>query len=292
MIKLKNLIKKIIKTDKVLDKQTPIFLLSILVLVLRIPNLFEPYWYGDEGIYLTIGQSLNKGAKLYSEIIDHKTPIIYYLARVQTQLNFRLLNIGWMIFTTIAFCYFAKKLFKSVKQTTLATFIFIIFTSLPWLEGNIPNGELFVLGFVMTGAIIISNTDYFKDFLKSNLKIKANWHSVLKNSINLITAGFFLGLGILTKIPAILDLAVFFTIGYFTFTNNLLVNSFSNNLKLLGKKIVEIGLLSLGVLIPILISIIYFVSIGSGQEYLDFGLLYNFRYASSWQLPFSNQLLI
>ncbi|MCB9812999.1 MAG: hypothetical protein H6772_01200 [Pseudomonadales bacterium] len=292
MIKLKNLIKKIIKTDKVLDKQTPIFLLSILVLVLRIPNLFEPYWYGDEGIYLTIGQSLNKGAKLYSEIIDHKTPIIYYLARVQTQLNFRLLNIGWMIFTTIAFYYFAKKLFKSVKQTTLATFIFIIFTSLPWLEGNIPNGELFVLGFVMTGAIIISNTDYFKDFLKSNLKIKANWHSVLKNSINLITAGFFLGLGILTKIPAILDLAVFFTIGYFTFTNNLLVNSFSNNLKLLGKKIVEIGLLSLGVLIPILISIIYFVSIGSGQEYLDFGLLYNFRYASSWQLPFSNQLLI
>ena len=102
------IIKKIISIDTLLDKQIPLYLLLILVLVLRIPNLFEPYWYGDEGIYLTIGQSMNKGAKLYTEIIDHKTPLIYYLARVDSQLNFRILNIAWMVVTTCVFYYFAK----------------------------------------------------------------------------------------------------------------------------------------------------------------------------------------
>jgi hypothetical protein len=289
--KLNKFIKKIKNTDKLLDKQTPMFLLSVLVLILRIPNLFEPYWYGDEGIYLTIGQSLNKGAKLYSEIIDHKTPIIYYLARVQTQLNFRLLNIGWMLLTTIAFYYFAKKLLKSVKQTTFATFIFVILTTLPWLEGNIPNGELFVLGFVIWGGMILSNTNYFKQFFSPNKKPKPTTKT-LKNNLCLIASGIFFGLGILTKVPAILDLGVFLVIGYFTFTNDLFARSFSANLKVLGKKIVELSLIIFGVMIPAVASIVYFVLIGSGQEYLDFGLLYNFRYAASWALPFSNELLL
>ncbi len=289
---------KVAKADKSLDKQTPIFLLLVLTLLLRIPNLFEPYWYGDEGIYLTIGQSLNKGARLYSEIIDHKTPIIYYLARVQTQLNFRLLNIGWMLLTTVAFYYFAKKLLKSVKQTTFATFIFVILTTLPWLEGNIPNGELFVLGFVLAGALVLAKTDYFKKFINPEHKIESNNKSSKLQAIYLIIAGFFFGLGILTKVPAILDLAVFLSIGYFSFTNsffstgNFSLKNIGENFKTLGQRIIDLSLITLGVAIPVIISIIYFVSIGSGRDYLDFGLLYNFRYAASWQLPFSNELLL
>ena len=33
----------------------------LVVVVLRIPSLFEPYSYGDEGIYLVLGQGLRKG---------------------------------------------------------------------------------------------------------------------------------------------------------------------------------------------------------------------------------------
>ncbi|MBP7740558.1 hypothetical protein KA089_00050 [Candidatus Woesebacteria bacterium] len=297
MIKIKDFLAKVSNTDKLLDRQTPIFLLCVLLLVLRIPNLFEPYWYGDEGIYLTIGQSINKGAKLYSEIIDHKTPLIYYLATVQTQLNFRLLNIGWMLLTTIAFYYFAKKLLKSVKQTTFATFIFVILTTLPWLEGNIPNGELFVLGFVMWGAIIIAKTEYFKKFLNPELITLKTKRSEIINIVCLLSAGFLFGLGILTKVPAILDLAVFLSIGYFSFTNkilnetNLVKGNFKNNFENFKTIFGQLFTLGIGVIIPIIISIIYFVSIGSGQAYLDFGLLYNFRYAASWQLPFESNLL-
>lgn len=278
-------IKRIIKIDTLLDKQTPIFLLLVLVLTLRIPNLFEPYWYGDEGIYLTLGQSMNKGAKLYTEIIDHKTPLIYYLARVQTQLNFRLLNIAWMLVTTTVFYYFSKKLLKSTKLSTIASFIFVILTTLPWLEGHIPNGELFVLGFVLSGFLLISKTSYFKKFLE--LKTQ--------NSVNFITlffGGFLIGLGILTKVPAILDFGAILSIAYFSFVNSFSLKKWKENFKLLLSLICNVFAIFAGVITPIIASIVYFISIGSGKDYLNFGLLYNFRYAGSWGLPFDNQFLI
>lgn len=291
MTKLKKFLKNVIKTDELLDRQAPIFVLLVLVLLLRIPNLFEPYWYGDEGIYLTIGQTLNKGAKLYSEIIDHKTPIIYYLARVHTQMNFRILNIAWMLVTTTAFYYFAQKLLKSIKQTSLATLIFVLLTTLPWFEGNIPNGELFVLGFVMVGAIVLSKTNYFNKFLDPKFKLNKSKKQIKRNYLYLATAGVLFGLGIMTKVPALFDLAVFMSIGYFSFVNELFERKFKENLKYFWYKFVELALIFTGALLPILFSIVYFVSVGSGKAYLDFGLLYNFRYAANWELPFASELL-
>ncbi len=285
MKRITTFIRKIVTLDKLLDTQTPLFLLLVLVLLLRLPNLFEPYWYGDEGIYLTIGQSMNKGAKLYTEIIDHKTPLIYYLARVQTQLNFRLLNIAWMLVTTTAFYYFAKKLLGSVKLTAIAGLIFVLLTTLPWLEGHIPNGELFVLGFVLTGFLVLSKSSYFKNFLAGKPITKTN-------PLALYLCGVLIGLGILTKVPAILDLGTAFSIAYFSWINLFSIKNWKASIVQLFKQIVQLLHILFGVLAPIVLSIIYFGSIGSGKDYLDFGLLYNFRYAGSWGLPFTNQFLV
>ena len=51
-----------------------------LIIILRVPSIFEPYWYGDEGIYLTIGNALAQGETLYRDIHDNKPPFIYLLA--------------------------------------------------------------------------------------------------------------------------------------------------------------------------------------------------------------------
>lgn len=93
----------LIKIDKFLDTKLPLVILLSLVVLLRLPNFFEPYWYGDEAIYLTVGQSINAGQKLYAQIIDHKTPLIYYFARVPNQFSFRLLLMGWMLISTWTF---------------------------------------------------------------------------------------------------------------------------------------------------------------------------------------------
>lgn len=159
------------KNPGLLKKLIPLFCMLLVVLVLRLPNFSEPYWYGDEAIYLTVGTGIRNGLKLYTNIIDHKTPIIYYLATTPTQYDFRLLNLAWMLATTSFFYLFALKFFKKSWSGIIATFVFVLATSLPMLEGNIPNGELFVMGFVLLGAFLFSQTKLLQiSFIHRRLK--------------------------------------------------------------------------------------------------------------------------
>lgn len=48
--------------------------LMALVVILRVPSFFEPYNYGDEMIYLTLGQGMRQGLTLYKDIHDNKPP--------------------------------------------------------------------------------------------------------------------------------------------------------------------------------------------------------------------------
>src|ERR1051326_55110 len=65
-----------------LEKQRVTWFLIItlfLFFLLRLPSLFEPYWYGDEGIYQVIGSALRNGRQLYSGIWDNKPPVLYLI---------------------------------------------------------------------------------------------------------------------------------------------------------------------------------------------------------------------
>jgi hypothetical protein len=270
-------------------KNNILFFLLLLALTLRIPNFFEPYWYGDEAIYLAVGTGIRNGLKLYTDIIDHKTPIIYYLATTPTQLQFRFLNVIWMLVTTSFFYFFAKSIFKGKIAVFIASLTFILLTTLPMLEGNIPNGELFVMGFVLAGGLVFSKSQIFKTFINNTIKIDK---SIKKDFKYIFIAGIFLGLGILTKVPGILDLAAFMTIGWFALFNNLLDKKSKNNFGEIFTIIVaKTVILFLGALFPILLSILYYIVIGSGQDYLDYGLLYNIRYSGSWKPNFESELV-
>src|SRR3989338_6358117 len=49
----------------------------ILTFIFRLPSLFEPFWYGDEGIFAAVGRNLNLGGVLYENSWDNKPPMIY-----------------------------------------------------------------------------------------------------------------------------------------------------------------------------------------------------------------------
>lgn len=286
------MLKRILRLDKFLDHHAALLFLLLFVVALRIPNLTEPYWYGDEGIYLSIGQSLNKGAVLYRDIVDHKTPLIYYLARVHTQLNFRLLMIGWMLISTTFFYAISMKIFSRRKFAAIATALFVLLTTLPWLEGNIPNGELFVIGFVLTGGYLLLKSRLGLIFENDKKSTKAA-KLTQRDAVLLVSGGFFFGLGILTKVPALFDLVGFGALalislaGAFSFAPH----QFGKFLKVLGQRILDFSLVFAGVLTPVLLSILYFAAKGALPDYLQYGLLYNFRYAGTWQLPFESQIL-
>ena len=275
------------KLDKKCESNLEMIILWFVTLILRIPNFFEPYWYGDEAIYLTLGVGLRNGLKLYTDIIDHKTPLIYYLAMVPNQFYFRLLNFFWMMVTTALFFSFAKKLFKDSTKAFIGSLIFVLLTTLPWLEGHIPNGELFVMGFVMVGLTFLSKTALFKHFFDKNSE-DALVKNEKKETLWLIVSGIFMGLGILTKVPALLDFGAAALIGWFALSDLIIqkTKDLKEKTNLFKKFITKSLTLFAGVMLPIIGSIVYFVAIGSGKDYLDYGLLYNIRYSGSWQPDF------
>src|SRR3989339_1860830 len=67
---------------------TPLWLeiLFAVLLILRIPSFFEPYYYGDEMIYLTLGEGIRQGTPLYSGLHDNKPPLLYLAAAISGSL--------------------------------------------------------------------------------------------------------------------------------------------------------------------------------------------------------------
>lgn len=283
---------KLKRFDTWLHSHCSLLLILCLLIVLRIPNFFEPYWYGDEGIYLTLGNAMRHGERLYLEIIDHKTPLIYYLAMVPTQFAFRVLLLGWMLVATTAFYCIAHRLISHRWAVWTATVVFTLLTTLPLMEGNIPNGELFVMGFILVGGLILTRTQLWHSLFKKTdeTKIKTQY----PDWVLLLSAGVFFSLGILTKVPALFDFFGFASLAWFSLSRMIFKNPLSiKNLKLsLSHVLPSTAVLLVGVVLPILVSILYFVLRGSGQAYLDYGLLYNFRYVESWKLPFDNDILL
>ncbi len=238
---------------KTLIKYKYFLVLILFFLVLRIPSLFEPYWYGDEGIYLVLGQAIRKGIALYGQIHDNKPPTLYYLAALsQTVFGFRLLLIFFMI-PTIYFFNKLSQLFLSLKASKVATFIFLILTSIPLFEGNIANAEVFMLLPTILGIYILAKS-------KPNTK-------------NIIIAGLLLGFALTIKIPVILEFA-FLCFWFF-------ISDFSS-LKKVFSNIKLIIIFAIAFFLPIILCGIYFYFKGAFQPFLIASLLQNFGYLSSW----------
>ncbi|MDD4135612.1 MAG: hypothetical protein PHN66_00910 [Candidatus Shapirobacteria bacterium] len=229
------------------------FILFLIFLILRIPSLFEPYWYGDEGIYLVLGQAIRKGITLYSHIHDNKPPTLYYLAALgQTVFGFRLLLLIFMA-PTIYFFHRLSQFFLSQKGSKIATFIFLILTSIPLFEGNIANAEVFMLLPTIVGVLLL---------IKPKPKVQ-----------NLIFSGLLLGFAFTIKIPVAIEFAF---LCLWLFIDNL--NSFQKAFF----KIKNILIFCIAFLLPIIFWAVYYYLQGAFVPFLNASLFQNFGYLSSW----------
>lgn len=233
---------------------TPLTLLVFFTILLRIPTLFEPYWYGDEGIYLTVGQGIRQGLLLYRDIFDHKPPAIYLVAALAESLFwFKFILLVWHSVTIVLFWKLAEDFLKKEKLVILASSLFALLTTLPFLEGNIANSELFILGPSMGAFLLLSNRQ------KVNLK-------------RAFAAGLLFSLSILFKVPAVFDL--FVIIGFYIFS----IHSFSS-----AKKVFQFVLILLaGVTIPTVLSLVYFALQGALSAYVTTAWFDNFTYIARW----------
>lgn len=219
-----------------------VLILLILTFFLRLPSIFEPYWYGDEGITLTVGQQLAQGLTLYKDVVDNKTPLLYFLAaKTITLFNFKLLTLVWIL-TALLFFLKLTKIFTPKKEL-LSSLVFIFLTSTPILEGNIVNGEIYGILPMMISVYLFWQKYYF-------------------------LGGIFACLSFLFKHPFLFD---FLALLIFLIVFN------QTSLKVSFRKVLE----SLaGFLLIFLSAIIYFSHQGALTDFFHHAIFDNFRYIS------------
>jgi hypothetical protein len=239
------------------------FLVMLVLIgsILRIPSIFEPGWYGDEGIYLVLGSGLRKGLLFYKEIHDNKPPLLYFLAAMTNSVAyFRALLLVWMGVTLVVFDGLVKKIINKKRWQRISLVCFLIFATLPTIEGNIANAEIFMILPTILGVDLLVG--------QHNNKKKSNWKYAL--------AGVLFSLAFLFKVPALFE---FLGLGFFFVVMN------NKNLKkiILSLKKAHWWLFLVGFLAPIVISLLYYWVMGAGQDYLVAGFLQNVGYLSSWR---------
>ena len=103
------------KVNNLVDKlHTPKWLLILLALIvlLRIPSFFEPYSYGDEMIYLSLGEGIRQNIPLYKGIHDNKPPLLYITAAAAGSLFwFKAILTIWNLITIFLFWKLSTILF-------------------------------------------------------------------------------------------------------------------------------------------------------------------------------------
>ncbi len=226
-------------------------IVTFIFLLLRLPSLFEPYWYGDEGIYLVLGKAIRHGWVLYRQIHDNKPPTLYYLAAIsQTVFGFRLLLMLWMV-PTIYIFHLISKNFYSSTLSKLSTLVFLFLTSIPLFEGNIANAEIFMLLPTLLAVYI-----FFK----------------YKSHYSLLLVGLLLGISFSIKVPVVFELVAL--------CFYLLITNFS--FKKIKFLISSYLLLIIGFILPIALWAVYFYFHQAISEFTFAALLQNFGYLSSW----------
>lgn len=236
----------------------PLALMLIAAMVLRIPSLFEPYWYGDEGIYLTLGEALRHGLTWYKDIHDNKPPLLYLLAAISGSVFwFRLILLFWHGITIVLFWDLANKLFERRRKAIIfSAGVFTLLTTIPLLEGNIANAEIFMIGPIIAGFLLL-----FAQNLTAG---------------RLFLAGLLFSAATLFKVPAAFDMLaipVFWGITALWSRRKILM-VLKNSL-----------VLSMGFATPIVSTFVYFGAKGALNPYINAVWLQNLNYVGRWSIP-------
>ncbi len=239
--------------------------------LLRFPSLFEPYWYGDEGIYQVIGRATRSGALLYQDIWDNKPPALYLLYALVNGDQFwaRLLSLLFLLGGVLAFYFLAKKLFTKLSTVISSTVFFALLFSLPLLEGNIANAENFMLLPIILAALLVFN------------------YALYPKPSTLILAGFLLSLAFLTKIVAIFDLTAFSL--FLVFIYSWKGKKATSEVKKFAKKVWP---LVAGFILPIFLTVLVFFVQGSLKDFFSAAFSQNVGYVGAENKLFIPQGLL
>ena len=217
-----------------------LFIILLVIFVMRFPSLFEPFWYGDEGIFAAVARNLNLGGVLYDTAWDNKPPMIYLT--YQAIFNVFGVSMFWLrlvtiiaVLTTAAIIYEIAQVTIGVKRALVATFTFGLLTSLRLIEGNLALTEIYMILPIALAMMIAIKRKF--DYL------------------SLFVAGFLFAVGSLYKQVGALEAAA---LGIFLFLESRTFFDF-----------VKKGfILTIGFLIPYTVAVLYFAPKNLLNDYI------------------------
>ncbi|OGY27982.1 MAG: hypothetical protein A2864_00655 [Candidatus Woykebacteria bacterium RIFCSPHIGHO2_01_FULL_39_12] len=235
------------KIEQFVLQQKLLLILLFVTFLVRLPSLYEPFWYGDEGVYMAVAQGLERGQALYSGVFDNKPPAIFLLAAASIKFfgltiwSFRFVLMIWVLVSIIAIYFLGRKMFGN-RGGLISASVYAALTATPFLEGNIANAEIFMALPITLGFLVGLNKNYF-------------------------LSGILFSLAVLFKFPAVFDFGAFFL-----FT--LLLITFKNPLECVK----NLGVLTLGFIFPIAATVLYFVINGHFNYFVNATLFGNVNY--------------
>lgn len=238
---------------------------SFVFFLSRLPSFFEPYWYGDEGVYEVLGFGMRHGRLLYQGIWDNKPPLLYLIYALfdgnQPYVKFFSFVVG--LLAVYAFFALSKLLFQNKKAVYITTAIFALLLGLPFLEGNIANAENFMVLPSVSAMYLVIQT------------IQQKKYSLLI----FLLSGLLVGVSFLIKVVAVFDFATaFLIIGFAQF-------AFQTNV--IKKLFVQLFIFSVAFFLPLVATVGFFAYKGQLKTFIDSAFLSNVGYVN-----YANQLLL
>lgn len=257
------------------NKHEILLLLLLSVVILRLPSLITPHYYGDEEIYFVMGRAWAHGVPLYEAMFDHKPPLIYVLAGIANTVPlFRGALLVSMLVHTFLFWRLAHLFWGTARRkwAVVSSIIFVVLTTLPTFEGLTVNAELLMM-------------------LPVTLSLLMVWRLPKRAFWRYLAAGVVAGIGWLYKIPVAFDVLA---IALYLFVYR--TKTFKESLAGIFNPsfFAYMG----GFALPLILTFVYYYLKGNGPAYLATVLTVNLGYVSSWSTssytfnPFRSGLLV
>lgn len=138
----------------------PLLAVLAATFFLRLPSLIEPPWYDDEGIYAAVAHAMLRGEALYQTILDNRPPGLYWLyalflaASGYSVFGIKLAATAFVLFTQTTVFYIGWRI-AGRRAGLLAAGLLGFLSSLPLLEGNTANAEIFMMFPTALGVLLL-----------------------------------------------------------------------------------------------------------------------------------------
>jgi hypothetical protein len=122
----------------------------LLAFMLRYPSLYEPRWYGDEGIFAAVAENVRHGETLYSQAWDNKPPLVFFTyAAIQSVFGtgvfpLHLITTLVVLSTQLVVMLIALALFGRARTLVVGLIIAFVLGT-PIIEGNLAMTETFMI---------------------------------------------------------------------------------------------------------------------------------------------------